>query len=375
MPEHNVPVLTRFGDTFDFSRYQPVPDDYWLGVADIKGSTRAVAEGKYKLVNTVGAAAIAAMINILGTEQASFIFGGDGASFLVPDDRIDAIRTAMMATAQWAEQNFNLHLRIALVPVRDIHAAGKSLLRADFAPSSHVRYSMFCGGGLDWADHAMKNGDFIVARDPDARPPNLEGLSCRWMPIENRHGCIFSVVIKPIQNPDSPQFGTFITELSGLLQRLTAEGHPIPAEGSRLNWPAEGLKIEQKIRTLPKWRINLEVGLSWLVIRNNMNIGHFSTRHYRETLSINSDFRKYGDGLYLTLDCSHEDAAAITACLANAARQNMIYYGTHMQSAALITCIVPRPGKDDHFHFIDGADGGYTRAATMLKEQIRRGQP
>ena len=32
-----------------------------------------------------------------------------------------------------------------------------------------------------------------------------------------------------------------------------------------------------------------------------------------------------------------------------------------------MTCIVPSFMRDDHLHFVDGADGGYTRAALALK--------
>ena len=33
----------------------------------------------------------------------------------------------------------------------------------------------------------------------------------------------------------------------------------------------------------------------------------------------------------------------------------------------MMTCIVPSIMQDDHIHFIDGADGGYTEAATRIK--------
>jgi hypothetical protein len=36
-----------------------------------------------------------------------------------------------------------------------------------------------------------------------------------------------------------------------------------------------------------------------------------------------------------------------------------------------MTCIVPSIVRDDHFHFIDGADGGYTRAAEAIKAAAR----
>ena len=34
-----------------------------------------------------------------------------------------------------------------------------------------------------------------------------------------------------------------------------------------------------------------------------------------------------------------------------------------------MTCIVPSILRDDHIHFVDGADGGYTAAAAAMKAQ------
>ena len=115
------------------------------------------------------------------------------------------------------------------------------------------------------------------------------------------------------------------------------------------------------------------MGVAWLVLRNNWNVGSFSSSHYKNTVSINSDFRKYGDGLYLTLDCPVAMVEKIEHCLEQASQRGIIDYGLHAQESALMTCVVPRPHQDDHFHFIDGAQGGYTQAATMMKKRRNTG--
>ena len=56
-------------DTFvqltDFDRYQPLPDDWFIAIADVVQSTRAIEAGRYKAVNTVGAAVLVAITNAL----------------------------------------------------------------------------------------------------------------------------------------------------------------------------------------------------------------------------------------------------------------------------------------------------------------------
>lgn len=61
------------------SHYVKPPEDSYLVIADVAGSTKAIAEGKYKAVNMVGASAIVALTNTLGTMDFPFVFGGDGA--------------------------------------------------------------------------------------------------------------------------------------------------------------------------------------------------------------------------------------------------------------------------------------------------------
>ena len=46
-------------------------------------------------------------------------------------------------------------------------------------------------------------------------------------------------------------------------------------------------------------------------------------------------------------------------------------YGMHVSQTALMTCLVTSPTESLHVHFVDGGDGGYTSAATIMKAQAR----
>ncbi len=48
-----------------------------------------------------------------------------------------------------------------------------------------------------------------------------------------------------------------------------------------------------------------------------------------------------------------------------------ISYGLCVSKTAVMSCYV-RDMKDSHVHFVDGSEGGYTRAAGKLKLKIRR---
>jgi hypothetical protein len=71
----------------------------------------------------------------------------------------------------------------------------------------------------------------------------------------------------------------------------------------------------------------------------------------------------------MTIDVDADRLSRIKARLEGAERDGVCFYGLHEQDAALMTCVVPSPLSRDHMHFVDGAAGGYARAAQMLKER------
>ena len=79
----SIPIFDEFGEAVRPENYRPLPDDWVVGFSDVVGSTQAVAQGRYKAVNMVGAGAIAAVANALARRPFPFVFGGDGASFAV----------------------------------------------------------------------------------------------------------------------------------------------------------------------------------------------------------------------------------------------------------------------------------------------------
>ena len=96
---------------------------------------------------------------------------------------------------------------------------------------------------------------------------------------------------------------------------------------------------------------------------------NFNPSQYRQEISANADFRKFEDGLKMTLDCSVGVRDRIENRLRTAQAEGIVDYGLHAQKEAMITCIVPSVTRADHIHFVDGAAGGYAQAAQMLKQR------
>ncbi|MEA2882940.1 MAG: hypothetical protein QOH32_2196 [Bradyrhizobium sp.] len=367
-----IPVFRGFGSLMDPALYSPLPDDWVIGVADIVESTRAIAEQRYKAVNMAGAAVIASLTNALEGREFPFVFGGDGASFAVSPHDLELARDAVAATARWVQDDLNLLMRVALVPVTAVRAQGLDVRVARFAPSPNLSYAMFSGGGLSWAEAAMKRGEFAVPMAPPGSQPDLSGLSCRFEEIPSARGVILSVLVVPAKGADPAQFRKLIEDVIALVERSPDAGRPVPAGGPDLRWPPAGLDYEVRATrggSLLKRRAYVFANtlFVFLVMRFGISVGGFVPKTYVRQVVENSDFRKYDDGLRMILDCTPELERTLTQRLAAAAAAGVIRYGLHGQDAAMMTCFTPSAVRSDHVHFIDGARGGYASAATALK--------
>ncbi|MGJ4903353.1 DUF3095 domain-containing protein [Bradyrhizobium sp. HKCCYLS2058] len=370
----SIPVFRGFARLMEPQLYQPVPDDWLIGTADIVESTKAIADRRYKAVNMAGAAVIAAVTNALEGREFPFVFGGDGASFAVSPDDEAAAREALAATATWVREDLDLAMRVALVPVSAIRAQGLDVRVARYGPSANLSYAMFAGGGLGWAEAAMKRGEFAIPPAASGAQPDLSGLSCRFEEIPAARGLILSVLVLPAPGADAQAYRKVIEEIITLTERSPDAGRPVPAGAPALRWPPQGFGYEVRAARGPllsRWaRVLGRTLFVYAVMRFNISIGGFVPDLYKQQVVENSDFRKYDDALRMILDCTDELAQDLERRLGAAASRGIVRYGLHRQDAAMMTCFTPSAIRPDHVHFIDGARGGYASAATALKAAV-----
>jgi hypothetical protein len=372
----DLPVFEGFSGVMDPAKYRPLPDGWLLGITDVVRSTQAIKDGRYKAVNTAGASVIAAVSNALQSRPFPFVFGGDGASFAVRQADEAAVRNALAATAAWVRDELELTLRAALVPVAVVRESGFDVAVARYAPSRNVAYAMFSGGGLAWLDAAMKAGRFAVSAAAPGVHPDLSGLSCRWNDMPATRGVMLSLVVAPVRQGD-PAFRRLVEGLLADLETSPELTRPVPDGAPGVGWPPPGLELEARAsrrRGERRWVARLRVAaatlLAYIVMRLGLRIGGFDPATYRRQVVENSDFRKYDDNLRMTLDCTPGLADRIERSLREAAAADIVKFGVHRQSSAIMTCIVPSISASDHFHFVDGAAGGYASAARQMKQSV-----
>ena len=365
-----LPVQNDFAEAVKAENYAPLPNSWVVGFADVVASTEAISQGRYKTVNVVGAGVVAAVSNALNRRSFPFVFGGDGASFAVSAADAAAAAQALAVMALFSRAEFQIDLRAAMLPVGEIRAAGRDVRVARFGASPHRAYAMFAGGGLAWFEREVKRGGYELAPAPPDARPNLSGLSCRWSVAPARHGVILSVIVAP--RGEDPRFASLLDDVVGMALSAADGGRPITVESLSIAEPRAAVSLETSVakasgasgvHSLLK---ALKGYLTAAVFHRFMlRAGSFDMATYVGDVAANADFRKFDDGLRMTLDCSEAFAEALEARLA--AADDFADYGTFRQAGAQVTCFVPSYGDRGHVHFVDGAGGGYTMAATAMK--------
>jgi hypothetical protein len=334
-----------------------------------------VDAGRHSDVNFAAAAMIAGLTNLCGTIP--YQFGGDGAVALIPPAFATLARRALAQTRALAARDFGLMLRVGAVPVQALTARNARVLVGRYEPSPGNAYAVFQGNGVEQLELAVKErGDeslralaTIDATEDDGNPPDLTGLSCRWTPLRAARGKMVSLVVRGVDH------GALHQELARVagVEALNAAS----LENLQVRWPPKGLLREAKARRGTAallgtvLRVAYETLLGFVVFRFKIRVGRFDPEKYRREITENAvNFARSGENLCLVFDCPEDRIAALTEYLDRRVAMGALVYGMHISDHAVMTCLVASEDDNRHVHFVDGGDGGYTRAATQLKARL-----
>lgn len=382
----DLPRLSRFDLITDPRSFQPLPDEWLILLTDVRGSTKAIEEGRYKDVNLVGASTIMAVLNALGELEVPFVFGGDGATLVVPPSCGAKCRAALAASAQLAREAFGLELRAGVVSVGRVRQDGFPVEVAKIQVSPNYDQASFGGGGLARAEKLVKdpssNAEFLVPASKEAGG-NFEGLECRWSDIRVPRQEILSLLVLARGDDARETYARVLRQIGEVFGDV--EGlRPIERQNLRVTLSPLRLWKEAKIRCTgqgPRAKLKY-LALAWL--ENLYGLWAMRARanpappppdgtdwaNYRQEVLKNTDSRKFDDALRMILGASAEQRARLEKLLERERAAGKLHYGLHAASHALMTCLV-FDGRGRHVHFVDGGDGGYAAAAVQLKAQMR----
>lgn len=366
-----LPAFDAFNELTSDAHYQRVPPGWIVIVTDIAGSTKAIADGRYKDVNTLGAACIAAAQNALNRQGFPYVFGGDGATLVVPHSQSAPVLAALNAVATLARETFAMHLRIGCVAVDDLAARGCILEVAKHRLAGSQTIAIFRGGALAEAEAIVKRGDGMIAEKPTALTGELDGLSCRWHPIPSLHGRIATLMIAAVGADHQRIFSETLAHLDAILAGDARTANPIHNQNMRYRGVAENVRDEWRYATrrfAPRFIQRLfELVVAVCIFKWHVPPVMFSPATYASSLAAHCDFRKFDETLRMVIDVTPAQLTAIRALLQASFARGEIRFGLHESDSALMTCFVLGLNDGEHIHFVDGGDGGYALAAQQMK--------
>ncbi len=359
--------------------FAPVPSDWLVVITDVVGSTQAIKAGRYKDVNLLGACSIIAILNIAQDLDIPFIFGGDGASLLIPPSLLSQTRQVLLSTQKFAQQEFQLDLRVGIVPLSSIQKANYSIEVAKSKISKKYDQAVFNGGGIAYAEQLVKDPStskkYSVKEELIYCEADFSGLVCPWQDVPNPYGEIVSLIVKALSRDSKQRNCTYRGLIENLekIYRKTGKLNPITPENLAITLNNKNLASAAKIQAkssslnwpfLHFWKQKAKSSLAKLKIRLD---SQFSKR-LKNNIVADTDYMKFDDTFRMVLAANQEQQTDLINYLEQNYQRGKLVYGVHRADRALMTCLVSKE-KGRHVAFIDGADGGYALAAKAMKER------
>lgn len=375
-----IPTFKDFSDVLEDSNYHEVPEDWFILLTDVRGSTKAIEEGRYKQVNMIGAASITCVLNCLKQTEIPFVFGGDGATLIIPPEAVNEISKQLKGLQLLSKKEFKIDLRVGFVPIRLLRNKKLSLKVAKYELSPGNCLAQFRGGALTRAEEMVKKnlqGAFVLQPNEAEDSPNLEGLSCCLNPLKSKKGQILSLICKTRKSENSE---AVLKELLDQLKLILGDDFKSasPVSSDRLWWKWFSPTMADEARFAKQngsmisafLKVILKSLLANFSLKMNVPLGPFQPLKYKAELVLNSDFKKFDEMLRMVVDCNPEQIQEIESLLKKYFDQGQIFFGLHKSPEALMTCMVFSASQNQHIHFIDGSQGGYAFAALGLKKQM-----
>lgn len=375
-----MPAMTSLKQITDITQYQDIPSDWLIAITDVRNSTEAIEAGRYKAVNTMAAVTITAVLNSIPNIEVPFLFGGDGASIVVPPEVSNEVYHALAAVKRLGRDNFDLEVRAGIVPVKDVIAGGYAVKAGKIDMSDNFQQPVFTGGGLDYADTLIKSAQtshLYLIDDTFAGEADFSGFECRWDKHPAAKGEVLSLLIKATASTNEKNHRIYdhaldaITDIYGDAETR----HPINYDKmmvarnpnqyrNELGWK-QGHVTFMDILRLMFWAIGGY--LLWKYIDKIWD-------KYRTVVRNSTDHEKFDDMLRMTISGTPAQREKLIEFLEIYQQVGELSYGMHTADHSLMTCIVfDRFGRQ--VHFLDADAGGYAMASKQLKQQLKLKSP
>ncbi|MEM8486199.1 MAG: DUF3095 family protein [Bacteroidota bacterium] len=358
------------------AHFKEVPADWHVIITDIKNSTQAFRAGRSEEINLIATGCIIATLNLAQRQhiEVPFFFGGDGATLIVPAALCQPALDALKVHRENTRINFGLDLRVGAVPVASLQQQGHLLQISRLHVSDVFSIPVVLGEGLGAAERIVKGeDDDAVLQEPPMADLDLTGMECRWdkiKPASEAHEVVCLLVSAQAATRQMKAFKQVVDLIDNIYGSFHSR-NPVTAPQLKMKATRGKIGLEMRVRLggkkagylLKNWLFTL-FG-KWVYVKQRAGKVYIEKLvNLTDTLVIDGRINtviagKRAQRLLLETELNKLEAAGV------------ITYGLFVSQESIMSCYV-RDRKDKHIHFVDGADGGYTMAATMLKQKLRK---
>jgi len=364
----NLPISKSQKDWFNEDKFVDFHEKWYLIIVDITSSTKAIESGRYKDVNMAGALSIIALLNETTSHELPFVFGGDGATILVPRSLYEVSRRVLSGCAYVVEKNFELNLRVGIIALEKLYAMGETLSILKYQATPAFSQAIFHGSAINTFDTGLKSGRFQTIEAKD-EPINLNGLECRWKDIKSPKDRTMSLMIEVLPNYKS-LYPELLEKIESILGDSNAR-NALTEHNLNTSKSVVTLQTELKAKSMSPFKaFGLLIGniIGTILMKYKLNMFDTDWGRYKNDVIHSTDAEKFDGTLQMVVTADNVDILSLERMLDIWYGEGKIYYGLHQSTHALLTCLVyERNGAQ--VHFVDSANGGYTRASQMLKTQ------
>ncbi len=357
------------------AHFRSVPVDWVVVITDIENSSDIVLGGKQQTVNMVATGSIVAALNVADKYKAllPFFFGGDGATILMPNSILQPVLTALQSYQQRIQLQENLHLRVGYVQVQEIYEAGHRLAISKIQSNENFIIPVVIGSGLAMAEEKIKGDEYSLAplEATGNYQVNLDGMQCRWDEIAPPEDAAEIVSLLVVACDEQKQLEVFrkVVDCLDAIYGDVKKRQPISLGRLKLTTSLQRLVHEVYTRV---GKVNYFLAIKeWLItLVGRLYFKTQAGRKYLNSLVDKADTVVIDGKINTVISGTKEQREKFSKALDAFEQEGILLYGLHVSTASVMSCYVKNM-DENHIHFVDGAGGGYTNAARMLKQKLQ----
>ena len=355
-----------------------VPENWSIVVTDIENSTDAVARGFHNDVNLSATGSIITVLNTLKFVNRNlkipYFFGGDGSTFIVPNRVLKPILLALNNYSQHIKKSTDLNLRVGYLGVEKVYANNVNLRITKLRHNKYLTTPVVLGNGLKYAEQIIKES--FKASDiynEKATKLNLNGMECRWdeiYPNKTDKKVICLLVDCDDESIQAELYAEIMAEIDEVFGTLINR-NPISSDKLKLD-PSLGKIKKEMYARIGKYSLRYLIS-NWLITL----IGVVSFKFFKVGKLQKKRIAQLTDTIMLdgflntVISGTEAQVETLKTFLNRLEAEGKIIFGIHITHASIMSCYI-EDRQEKHIHFVDGTEGGYTSAAIMFKEKMKK---